>query len=70
MEEFQNISAKEVVLGEVVSSLSLATFKHRLYDQLMRSVRGDIGIGLEGFGGFWSGDSEAFSYMVLFFLGK
>lgn len=70
MEEFQQVSAKELVLGEAVGSLSSVTSKHRTDGQSMRRVRGNLHIELGGFGVFSSGDSKASSYMVIFFLGK
>lgn len=51
-------------MGEVVGSLSLVMY--RLYDQLLRSVRGDLSIGFGSVGVFWSEDSEALSYMLIF----
>lgn len=50
-----------------MGSLSLVVFKHRLYDQLLRNVRGDLSIGFGSVGVFWSEDSEALSYMVMSF---
>lgn len=50
-----------------MGSLSLVVFKHRLYDQLLRNVRGDLSIGFGSVGVFRSEDSEALSYMVMSF---